>query len=123
MKNSFKKINAEFEIVEFDDKKTFTVKKEEEKITFYDEKLIEDIIIKKFNDKYKRLLYVIMDITSSEDSTDTDADLVRSQIDELRNLLLNKYSKYLSKELINKYIKMLLILDSKLVIPERHRGR
>jgi len=123
MKNSFKKVNAEFEIVEFDDKKTFTVRKEEEKITFYDEKLIEDIIIKKFNDKYKRLLYIIMDITNSEDATDTDAEIIRSQIEELRNLLLNKYSKYLSRELINKFLKMLLILDSKLVIPERRRGR
>lgn len=123
MKNSIKKVNSEFEIVEFDDKKVFTIKKEEEKITFYDESLVEDVISNKINETYKRILYIIMDINNSEDATESDGELVRNQIEELRNVILNKYSKYLSKELINRYLKMLLILESKLVIPERNRGR
>lgn len=123
MKNSIKKVNSEFEIVEFDDKKVFTIKKEEEKITFYDESLVEDVISNKINETYKRILYIIMDINNSEDATESDGELVRNQIEELRNIILNKYSKYLSKELINRYLKMLLILESKLVIPERNRGR
>ena len=123
MKNSLKKINSEFEIIEFEDKKTFTIKKLEEKITFYDERLIEEVISKKFNDKYKQLLYIIMDIVSSDDATETDADLVREQINDLRNSFVNKYAKYLSSDLLNKYLKMLLILDSKLVMPKKSRGR
>ena len=51
MKSNIKKVNAEFEVVLFDNKKTFTIKKEEEKITFYDELLIEDVINRKFNER------------------------------------------------------------------------
>lgn len=123
MKNSFKKTSQEFEVLEIENKKTFIIKKDEQKITFYDERLIEELINNKFNQKYKKLLYIIMDIITSDDATETDAEIIREQIDELRNKVLNKYGRYISKELLNKYLKMLHILDSKLVVPERHRGR
>jgi len=64
-----------------------------------------------------------MDINNSEDSEESDAYIVRDQIDELRNSLINKYEKYLSRDILNKYLKMLLILESKIVVPEKHRGR
>jgi len=118
-----KKVNIDFEVVEFDDKKTFIIEKDEKKVKIYDERLIEEIISNKFNERYKRLLYIIMDINNSDDTSDTDTDLVRCQIDELRNLLMNKYKNHLSKELLNKYLKMLLILESKIVVPEKSRGR
>lgn len=123
MTNNLKKVTTEFEIVEFADKKTLTVKKEKEKIIFYDELVVEEYIDKKFTNKYKKLLYIIMDINNNDDSTESDAWLVRNQIDELKNTLINKYSKHINRELLNKYLKMLLLLEDKLVIPERSRGR
>jgi len=123
MTNNLKKVTTEFEIVEFADKKTLTVKKEKEKIIFYDELVVEEYIDKKFTNKYKKLLYIIMDINNNDDSTESDAWLVRNQIDELKNTLINKYSKHINRELLNKYLKMLLLLEEKLVIPERSRGR
>ena len=123
MMNSIKKVATEFEIVEFDEKKLFSIKKEEEKISLYDSNLVENVIDRKFNDTYKRLLYIVMDINNSEDSEESDAYIVRDQIDELRNSLINKYEKYLSRDILNKYLKMLLILESKIVVPEKHRGR
>lgn len=123
MKNSIKKVNTEFEVIELEDKKVFTLKKDEEKITFYDEALVEDVISNKINESYKRLLYIIVDINNSEDATESDGELVRNQIEELRSSIINKYAKYLNKDLINRYLKMLLILESKLIIPEKSRGR
>lgn len=123
MINSIKKVATEFEIVEFDEKKLFSIKKDEEKISLYDSNLVENVIDRKFNDTYKRLLYIVMDINNSEDSEESDAYIVRDQIDELRNSLINKYEKYLSRDILNKYLKMLLILESKIVVPEKHRGR
>ena len=123
MKNNIKKVSSEFEVIEFEDKKVFTIRKEEEKITFYDEQIVEEVISNKINEKYKKILYIIMDINNSEDATESDGDLVRNQIEELRNSILTKYSRYLNKELLNKYLKMLLILETKLIIPEKSRGR
>lgn len=121
--NSLKKVSSEFEIIEFDDKKSFSIKNKEEKITIYDDGLATELIDKKFNIEYKKLLYIIMDINNSDDSTESDGLLVRDKIDELKNVIINKYSKYISKELLNKYIKMIMILEEKLVIPEKSRGR
>lgn len=121
--NSLKKVSCEFEIIEFDDKKSFSIKNKEEKITIYDKALATELIDKKFNTEYKKLLYIIMDINNSDDSTESDGLLVRDKIDELKNVILNKYSKYISKELLNRYIKMIMILEEKLVIPEKSRGR
>lgn len=118
-----KKINIDFEVIEFEDKKTFTIEKDEKKVKIYDEKLIEEVISNKFSERYKRLLYIIMDINNSDDSSDTDVEIIRCQIDELRNSLINKYKNYLSNELLNKYLKMLLILESKIALPEKSRGR
>ena len=124
MKNSIKKVSAQFEILEINSKKTFSITKDKEKITFYDERLIEEVINRKFNDKYKRLLYIIADINNSEDTTESDTELVRKQIDELKSKLINKYGKYINEKLLNKYLKMLLILESKIEVKEkRNRGR
>ena len=121
--SSFKKINSQFEILEYEDKKTFTITKEEQKITFYDDKVIEDVISKKFNEKYKQILSIIMDLNDSDDSTESDMFLVRDRISELRNILMNKYGNYISRQLLNKYLKMLMILEDKIIISEKVRGR
>ena len=68
-------------------------------------------------------MYIIVDINNSEDATESDGELVRNQIEELRCAIINKYAKFLNKDLINRYLKMLLILESKLIIPEKSRGR
>lgn len=123
MKSELNKVSKELKIVEMEDSNSFVIKKEKETITIYDESLIEEIIERKFQDKYKKLLYIIMDINNSEDSTESDADLVREQIQELEAMLIKKYGKYLKEATLNRYLKMLLILNSKLEPPKVRRGR
>lgn len=124
MKNSLKKLNSEFTVVEKENNVKFTISKsEEEKLFVYDEELVENIIDSNFNQKYRKLLYLVMDIEENEDSTDSDCELVLIKIEELKNLLLSKYYKYISRELLNKYLKMMMLLEEKLTIPRRGRGR
>lgn len=124
MKNSLKKINCEFTIVEKEKNKKFIIKKNEnEKISIVDEELIENIIDREFTKKYRKLLYIVMDISGNEDSTESDAELCLIKIEELKNIILNKYYKYISRELLNKYLKMMMLLEEKLRIPDRRRGR
>lgn len=124
MKNSLKKLNSEFTVVEKENNVKFTISKnEEEKLFVYDEELVENIIDSIFNQKYRKLLYLVMDIEENEDSTDSDCELALIKIEELKNLLLSKYYKYISRELLNKYLKMMMLLEEKLTIPRRGRGR
>jgi len=123
MKNSIKKVNSEFEIIEYNNEKTIIMKKKENQIIFHDERLFEDVIDKKFNEKYRKLLYIIMELNNSEDATEDDEYYVRSKIEELKRIIINKYAKHISRDLLNKYLKMLYILQTKLVIPSRGKGR
>ena len=123
MKSELNKVSKELKVIEMEDNDSFVIKHEKETITIYDESLIEEIIERKFQDKYKKLLYIIMDINNSEDSTESDTDLVREQIQELEAMLIKKYGKYLKEGTLNRYLKMLLILNSKLEPPKVRRGR
>ena len=91
------------------------------KITIFDKKTKEKIIEERFNQKYRELLELVLSV--NEDSSEDDALYVRDRINELRNYLLNKYAKYVSKNILNKYLKMLLLLEQKLIIPKKQRGR
>jgi len=123
MKNSLKKVSSEFYVLEKEDGKKFTItKSEEEKIIIYDEKLIESVIEKKFNQKYRKLLYIIMDINENDDSTESDTLLCLEKIEELKKLLINKYYKYITKDILNKYLKMIYLLEEKIKL-KKHRGR
>ena len=117
------KIKCDFEIVEMDNLEGFAIKnrQQNEVITIYDEELIQDAIAKNFNKKYRELLYLVMDVNESDDATETDTELVLMKIDDLRKKILNM--KFLSKEQLNKYLKMLLLLNEKLRVPEIGRGR
>lgn len=118
-----KKNNNSFEIIEDGEKEVLTIKNGKKVISIYDKNLTEKIISYKFNKNYRRLLYIISDINSSNDANDTDEFLVREQIEELKTNFLLKYKKHISKELLNKYLKMLLLLEDKIVVKEKSKSR
>jgi len=123
MKDKIKKINCEFKIEEKETEYKFLFNKKNEKIYIYNDELVEKIIDNSFNQKYRKLLYIVMDIVENEDSSDSDEELILFKIEDLKNILLNKYYKYISKMSLNKYMKMLMLLEEKLAKREKHRGR
>ena len=118
------KLKCDFEIVEIENLEGFLIsnKNKDEKITIYDEELKREVFAKNFNKKYRELLYLVMDINASDDATSTDASLALMKIDDLREKLVKKYA-FLTKNELNRYLKMLMLLNEKLNIPERNRGR
>lgn len=123
MKNNVKKVNCEFNIVEQTEKPIITINRKEESITFYNEYSLLEYIDADFNKKYRKLLYLIMNVAEDEESTDGDIELLYLKVDKLKELILSKYFKYINKETLNRYLKMILLLEEKLNIPRKHRGR
>lgn len=121
--NSLSKLKCDLEIVELKEEKLFTINNKNEKITLYNKEMLEKIIDKNFNKKYRELLYLIMTITEDDESTESDAELALLKIDELRKYLINHYGKNISRILLNKYLKMLMLLEQKLNVPRKRRGR
>ena len=117
------KINCDFKIIKMDKRETLDIvnAKNNEKIIIYDDELKNVLFEKKFNKNYRELLYLILELNDSEDTTESDTELVFIKIEELRNKILNM--KFLNKKEKEKYIKMLMLLAEKLNIPKRNRGR
>lgn len=117
-----KKTNKEFKVVKFEEEQGFVIKKNKEKIIVYEEDVIDKLISDKFNHDYKEILYMILNYNNSDDVDSSDEEILRIKIEELRVVLLKEYRKFLDKTVFNKYLKMLLILESKIDIKVRIKG-
>ena len=120
--SSIKKVKNEFDVLEFNDEELFSLSGKEEDIIVYDRELLEKIINASFNDKYKKLVYLVTSINEDEDSTETDAELALQKIESLRRYILTHYSSLISEKLLNKYFKMLLLLQEKINLNKK-RGK
>ena len=121
--SSLKKVSREFTILEFKEKSLFTLNSKDNKIKIYDEDILDDIMSSRFNKKYRELLYLVMCLNEDEDATESDAELALLKIDHFRSELINRYFKYISREKFNKYLQMLILLEEKLNIRKRGKGR
>lgn len=84
------------------------------KITITDGALNEKILLKKIEKEYQRILKILYSIASSEDSTTTDVLMAFSEIKRLEDIIIYKYKKLLKREIIEKYLKKLKILEIEL---------
>jgi hypothetical protein len=94
---------------------TFSPKNDSETIiTIYDEELLNNCIDHKFNNKYKKLLAIIINILQSDDSTDSDFEIALGEVEKQRSIVLKKYEKYLEKKKTTEYLKKLEYLEKEL---------
>lgn len=117
-------VKCDLEIVSLDEQNGLTLNKKSKdiKVTIYDKDLITKIIDDNFNKKYRSLLYLVMNL-NDEDTTESDTNLALLKIDDLKKLIINKYINFLSKGLLDKYLNMLMLLEEKVPIVIKNRGR
>lgn len=86
------------------------------KITLVNPSMIDGILTSKFNKKYRQLVMIVFNILQSNESDTTDGDIMIAldEIAKLRNIILNKYQKFLSHEKEEKFVKQLRILENEL---------
>ena len=116
--NKITKVKSDFEILELDTKEglTITKKDQNEKVEIYDPIIIQEIIDKNFEKKYKKILYKIMLFNEQENNSSDDAEAIVLEIDNFRKYLINKYYYILGGHKLNQYINMLLMLESQINI-------
>lgn len=105
-----KKENGTRKIVKIEAEKYYTfspkgnVSKMVKTVTVYDEEKIKKILIKKLMIKYQRLLNIINDIISSDDSSSSDFMICLDEISKLKDILEYKYKKFLKRELYSAFL-------------------
>ncbi len=118
-----KNTNAELKVIEIEEEDGLKLPNKAGSVTIYDAELKIKIIAERFDKRYRNLVYLVMDLNNNDEASEDDALLIRDKLEELRNILLNNYSKHLTRSILNKYLKMILLLEEKIVIPKRNRGR
>lgn len=78
--------------------------------------LTDKILTIKFKQKYKRILIITLSILNGaiEDATTGDIEIVLDEIAKMRDILLNKYKKFLKKEKEKVFLEQLRGLENSL---------
>lgn len=99
--------------------------KEVKSITIYDEEKITKILTRKAMIKYQKLLDLIHKTFAEDDNTEEGMQLCLDEIIRLKDLLENKYQRYLKRELYAKFLEDLTNLYGYVEhkIDKKKRGR
>lgn len=96
---------------------TFSPKKgynEVKKITILDPNMLNTLWKHKIDKEYSKLLKLIYSLVSNDDTTSTDVLIAYTEIERIKEYLLTLKNKGLKKELLDKYLKKLYILELEL---------
>lgn len=96
---------------------TFSPKKgynEVKKITILDPNMLNTLWEHKIDKEYSKLLKIIYSLVSNDDTTSTDVLIAYTEIERIKEYLLTLKNKGLKKELLDKYLKKLYILELEL---------
>lgn len=84
-------------------------------VTIYDESKIKIIINKQFESKYKKLMKLIKSVIDDETSSEDSFMICLNETEKLREVLENRYQKYLKKEKYDKFLQEIIFLRDYLV--------
>lgn len=119
--NNFKKVKSSLDIIDIDYKDALEIKLDDATIKIYDDEVRLKVLNKTFDKTYRMLLSLILDVETGDENGNEIILTIEEEIKKLK-LFLRNYGKFLSKEELKKYQKMIMILEEK--VPERKkRGR
>ena len=80
-------------------------------IKVIDKKLAEEILTIKFEKNFRKLVLLVNNFFNDVDASDSDGELVLGEIELIREILLNRYHKFIKKEKEILFLKKLEILE------------
>ena len=83
-------------------------------VTIVDRVMIDKILTMKFDKSFKRLVTLAMNVINDEDATDDDVQIVLGEAELLREILENRYQKFLGYEKEQLLLKKLRVIDNEM---------
>lgn len=83
-------------------------------VTVVDPKMINEILTIKFNRRFKKLLTLVSAVLNDTDATDADTALALDEVQLVKEILLNRYQKFLNQEKEELFLKKLRVLENEL---------
>ena len=84
------------------------------KVTIVDKKMIDKILSMKFEKYFRRLAALALRVIEDDDSSDDAADIVLDEAELVKEILENRYKKYLNYEKEQLFLKKIKIIENQL---------
>lgn len=84
------------------------------KVTIVDKKMIDKILSMKFEKYFRRLAALALRVIEDDDSSDDAADIVLDEAELVKEILENRYKKYLNHEKEQLFLKKIKIIENQL---------
>ena len=85
-----------------------------DRVTIVDRVMIDKILTMKFNKSFKKVVALAMQVINDEDADDGDATIVLGEVELVREILLNRYQKFLNYEKEQLFLKKLRLIENEL---------
>lgn len=83
-------------------------------VTIVDKVMIDKILTMKFNKSFKKVVQLALRVINDEDAADGDVSIVLGEVELVREILLNRYQKFLSYEKEQLFLKKLRLIENEL---------
>ena len=80
--------------------------------------MIEKILSMKFDKSFKQLVALALRVINDEDADDDTAMLVLDEVELVRQILLERYHKYISKEKEKLFLKKLRLIENEMRVKQ-----
>ena len=87
-------------------------------VTIVDKVMIDKILSMKFDKSFKQVVALALRVINDEDADDDDAELVLDGVELVREVLLNRYQKFLSYQKEQLFLKKLRIIENELRVKQ-----
>ena len=122
-KNNIVCLESSLEGYKFNPRNSIDKYMEVNEVTIYDHEMIDAILTAKFNKTFLKVMQMakmLIESDEEDDSTLSSCGLCLDQIELVRQILLNRYQKYLNAEKTELFLIKLRVIENELRIKEMY---
>ena len=82
------------------------------KVMVVDRDMIDKILTAKFEKNFRRLVSLALNVLNDEDASEDGTEIVLGEVELIREILLNRYEKYMNYEKEQLFLKKLRIIEN-----------
>lgn len=83
-------------------------------VKIVDRIMIDKILTMKFDKLFKQVVAMALSILNDDDATEDDAEIVLDEVELVRQILLNRYQKFLNYEKEQLFLKKLRLIENEM---------
>ena len=87
-------------------------------VTIVDRVMIDKILSMKFDKSFRQLVALALKVINDPDADESDAEIVLDEVELVRQVLLNRYQKFLNHEKEQLFLKKLRLIENEMRVKQ-----